>query len=116
MASRDLAIFGVLAEELARARAGVDELAPLAEAWVEVQPPAQQAAAMEQAQVIDALAQQLAALSAFAAALARGEPAAEALRAISLSDLARRMAPACGAAAEPAALPEADSGDLLLFD
>lgn len=100
-----------LADELTRARAGVEALSALVSAHVRDCPPERRAAAITEAQAVDGLAQHLEALAGFARDLAGGRSVAEAAGAVTLADLARRLA-----ADDPEPHEPPPSGDLELFD
>lgn len=100
-----------LAEELTRAGAGVEALSGLVSAYVRDCPPERRAAAITEAQAVDGLVQHLEALAGFARALSEGRSVDAAAGAVTLADLARRLA--ADAPQQPANPP---SGDLELFD
>lgn len=115
--ARTSAFLSALSTEFAAMRRTVDDLAGVVSDHVQQTAPDARAAAMLQAQAVDALSQRLDALSGVTGALARGEPVVNALDGILLADLSGRLRQAL-LAADPVPQPVAGPapGDLALFD
>jgi hypothetical protein len=111
MVHADRVLLSALAVELADVRAGVDGLSDLISGMIRNLPAETRVSALSDAQALDVLTQRIDVVSDLLQALAAGRPASEAIRAVPLADMARRLA---GAPA-PAASADA-SGDLMLFD
>jgi len=109
-----------IADELAAVRHGVEAVAGLVGELVATSHGQARDRAVTEAQGLDLASQRLDALAGLIRALGRGATPQQALGELTLSDMARRLAPAAGVVVSDAD-PDlggaaAASGDLLLFD
>lgn len=104
-------LLGAVADEMADVRAGIEGLSSLVSDLVPHCPAGLRGEALVRAQAFDALIQRLEGLSGLVAALGAGVPAHTALEALTLTDLAERLA---GTSDSQSRAPV--SGDLMLFD
>lgn len=106
------ALLAAVADEAAAVSAGVEAVSALTTRLILAAPPEGQGAAMAEAQAFDLLAQRMEGLSAVLTALAAGQTPEAAVHAVTLSDMAARLA---GRAPSVTAADAPDAGDCLLF-
>lgn len=103
-------LLSAVAEEMAAVREGVDTLSVLTSRLIRSALPGEQARALAEAQAFDLLAQRLDGLRDVLAALAADTPPDVAVQAVTLSDMAARLA-----GRDPSFENPPDAGDCLLF-
>ncbi|WP_312598705.1 hypothetical protein [Brevundimonas sp.] len=105
-------LLAAVADELMLARQGVDGIETLVSDLVRRAPPDERSNALTQAQALDALTQQIEALSGVLRRLSGGASPSDAVSQVSLADMAGRLRPPAG---RNRPISGADAGDLMLF-